>query len=298
MNPSLQCFDFQELPVRVVERDGQPWFVATDVCRVLEIANNRDAVAALDEDERADVGITDTSSNGSTQRRAMVAVSESGLYALIFKSRKPQAKVFRKWVTSEVLPALRSAGRYEMAGGEAVEVTSLLRFVETTCAGWSLERQMDFGQTARRYAKAMGVVFQVGADPEMGRVFVFPRPMLERVHRSYSHQALLPDSAAVEFERLLEAFLVHDPSGVRHAPDVVRGMAKSMKLFPGVFGSNASLESERSGFGLLCHRFNGYKFPSGAQLCVWGVGMRRRYQINRLVREQSAAVLQDEGRAA
>lgn len=103
---------FNGLSVRVFGTSENPLFVAADVCRILEIANPRDAVSSLEDDEKADVGITDASSNGVTQRRTVNAVTESGLYALIFKSRKPEAKAFRKWVTGEVLPAIRKTGNY------------------------------------------------------------------------------------------------------------------------------------------------------------------------------------------
>lgn len=104
----LRPFVFDEALVRVSQDgNGDPWFVAKDVCRVLEIENHRDAVSRLDDDERG-VGITDTPSG----RQEMLTVSESGLYALVFRSRKPEARRFRKWVTSEVLPALRRAGAY------------------------------------------------------------------------------------------------------------------------------------------------------------------------------------------
>lgn len=108
---NLTTFDFRSMAVRVMERGGQPWFVAADVCRVLEIANSRDAIAALDDDEKG-VGSADTP--GGSQKMSLI--SESGLYALIFKSRKPEAKAFRKWVTAEVLPAIRETGRYEAPG--------------------------------------------------------------------------------------------------------------------------------------------------------------------------------------
>ena len=108
---NLTTFDFRESAVRVLVKDAQPWFVAADVCRVLEIANSRDAIASLDEDEKG-VGNADT--HGGSQK--MNLISESGLYALVFKSRKPEAKAFRKWVTAEVLPALRETGRYQTDG--------------------------------------------------------------------------------------------------------------------------------------------------------------------------------------
>lgn len=90
---------------------GAPWFVAADVCKVLAVANNRDAIARLDDDERG-VGIIDTRSG----KQEMGIINESGLYSLILTSRKPEAKTFKRWVTSEVLPALRQHGRYCMAG--------------------------------------------------------------------------------------------------------------------------------------------------------------------------------------
>lgn len=109
-------FDFNGAAVRVIDRDGEPWFVLADVCRVLELANSRDAAARLDTDEKADVGITDTSSSGVTQQRQMTIINESGLYSLILTSRKPEAKAFKKWVTSEVLPKIRKTGSYVAAG--------------------------------------------------------------------------------------------------------------------------------------------------------------------------------------
>lgn len=88
--------------------NNNPWFVAKDVCQILGIANHKDAVSRLDDDERDGVGITDPIGRQQT----VTAVSESGLYALIFQSRKPEARKFRKWVTSEVLPSIRKTGMY------------------------------------------------------------------------------------------------------------------------------------------------------------------------------------------
>ncbi len=98
--------------VRVVMRDDEPWFVAKDVCKVLDIvwkgSDSTGPLGSLDEDER---GIVSADTPGGHQK--MVIISESGLYAFVFRSRKPQAKRFRKWVTSEVLPSIRKTGRYE-----------------------------------------------------------------------------------------------------------------------------------------------------------------------------------------
>lgn len=87
---------------------GEPLFVAKDLCEVLGLSKYRDAVARLDDDERGMPVVMDTP--GGPQE--LTTVNESGLYALIFQSRKPEAKLFKKWVTSEVLPSIRKYGYY------------------------------------------------------------------------------------------------------------------------------------------------------------------------------------------
>lgn len=106
----VEVFNFsqEKASIRVRLINGEPWFVAKDVCQVLGIANHKDAVSRLDDDERQGVGITDPLGIRQTAN----AVSESGLYSLIFQSRKPEARKFRKWVTSEVLPSIRKKGFY------------------------------------------------------------------------------------------------------------------------------------------------------------------------------------------
>jgi hypothetical protein len=117
MSAEIIPFDFEEQAVRVVMHDDEPWFVAADVCRVLELVNRHDAVSRLDDDERDAVGITDTIG----REQQMTVISESGLYALILTSRKEAARRFRKWITAEVLPAIRRTGRYEHPAAVAPE---------------------------------------------------------------------------------------------------------------------------------------------------------------------------------
>lgn len=114
-NSNVIPFDFRGYSVRAVTINGEPWFVAADVCRVLEVANTSQAMHALDDDERSMFNI-------GRQGEANI-VNESGLYTLILRSRdavkkgsKPHA--FRKWVTAEVLPAIRKHGRYEDVTGK------------------------------------------------------------------------------------------------------------------------------------------------------------------------------------
>ena len=99
----------EKAPIRVQVINGETWFVAKDVCDNLGINKYRDAFTRLDDDERVYV-LVDTL--GGPQR--VVAVNESGLYSLVFQSRKPGAKKFRKWVTMDVLPSIRKTGGYSV----------------------------------------------------------------------------------------------------------------------------------------------------------------------------------------
>lgn len=278
---NLTTFDFNAAPVRVMMRDDQPWFVAADVCRVLEIANPRDAVSGLDEDEKMTVANTDGHSGQRGGAQSFNLISESGLYALAFKSRKPEAKTFRKWVTAEVLPALRQTGKYEVLKAQAKEERiSLWHFVREVGASWSLERQIDFGRTARRWVKSMGVLFEVDTVQGLGRVFTFPRSILEDLRRDFLRVNALPDSDTAEFEKLLEA--AWRMCGTEPIlPETMRGLAKTLGLFPSIFQDNTSLASERSGFGRLVERFDGAPFPNGLAL---NRVMRpaRRYQLQQV----------------
>ena len=175
---SLSIFDFQTQPVRVFDRAGKPWFVAADVCRVLDIANSRDAVAMLDEDEKG-VGITDTLGG----RQNLTLISESGLYALIFKSRKENAKTFRKWVTSEVLPQIRKTGSYESqpaaAQPQLCHTTTLPAFLEShpTAHALPLRDQIRLASLCKQLGKALGVVARQAEDPRYGTVAAWPEAL-------------------------------------------------------------------------------------------------------------------------
>lgn len=107
-------FNFESHTIRAINRDGDIWFVAADVGAVLELTNVRASVALLDDDEKG-VNTIDTPSG----KQEMSIINESGLYALILRSRKPEAKRFRKWVTSEVLPAIRKTGSYSLTISKA-----------------------------------------------------------------------------------------------------------------------------------------------------------------------------------
>lgn len=104
----LQIFNYNSNQVRTVQRYGEPWFVLKDVCQVLGISNHKMTAQRLDLDEVSQADLTD--SIGRQQETTII--NESGLYNVIIRSDKPEAKPFRKWVTSEVLPSIRKHGAY------------------------------------------------------------------------------------------------------------------------------------------------------------------------------------------
>jgi len=113
MQNTLQVFENQEYgKIRVIDVKGNPWWVLKDVCDAIGIRNVTDTAKRLDDDEKAELDSIEVSSNGTKQRRKRVVISESGLYAVILRSDKPNARDFRKWITSEVLPSIRKHGAY------------------------------------------------------------------------------------------------------------------------------------------------------------------------------------------
>lgn len=118
-NPAaILPYQFEKHEVRALTIDGDPWFVAKDVCAVLDLGTEQ--IRRLDDDEK---GLRKVQTPGGTQEMAII--SESGLYTLIIRSNKPQAKPFRKWVTAEVLPSIRKTGGYAVdagAGGNRTDI--------------------------------------------------------------------------------------------------------------------------------------------------------------------------------
>lgn len=108
--------DFEGHGVRVIKIKGDPWFVASDVCRVLEFGNISQTLSRLDDDEKDNVITNDVVGRS----RELAIVSEAGLYNLIFTSRKAEAKRFKRWVVHEVLPAIRKTGTYSIQAQDAI----------------------------------------------------------------------------------------------------------------------------------------------------------------------------------
>lgn len=139
----LQVFNSTEFgQVRTMVINGSPWFVAKDVCECLGITKHRDAVSRLDGDER---GSVEVDTLGGTQQ--MAAVNEYGLYNLVLSSRKPSAKAFKRWITHEVIPAIRKHGAY-MTGETLEQALTSPDFLIR------LATELKTEQEARRLAEA------------------------------------------------------------------------------------------------------------------------------------------------
>ena len=108
----LQVFNFEELPVRTMNIDGEPYFVGSDVAKILGYLKPANAIANHVDDE--DKTTTLIQGTGSKYKSKAVIINESGLYSLIFSSKLESAKRFKRWVTSEVLPAIRKTGTYQV----------------------------------------------------------------------------------------------------------------------------------------------------------------------------------------
>lgn len=105
----LTPFAYGSQPVRTILIDGEPWFVASDICGILELDHVHKALDRVDQADRTQIPV-----RSGGQNRPMWAVNESGMYELVIRSDKPEARRFRRWITSEVLPSIRKTGRYEV----------------------------------------------------------------------------------------------------------------------------------------------------------------------------------------
>jgi Prophage antirepressor len=117
MNNTIQRFNFNNLQVRTVILNNEPWFVAGDVAHVLELSNTSSAVSKLEDDERSKFNLG--------RQGNVNIVNEYGLYNLILASRKPSAKKFQRWVTHEVLPQIRKTGSYSIMSQQQVDESDI-----------------------------------------------------------------------------------------------------------------------------------------------------------------------------
>lgn len=155
--------EYNNKTIRTVMVLGDPWFVAADVCKILALRDASQTLHGkrgedgLDEDEKDTYNVRTL---GGVQK--MLCVNESGLYSLIFKSRKPEAKAFRKWVTSEVLPALRKDGFYSLTNDGSHEI-----------ADWELKR-------SRSRVRLLKLLVDLERQPKPGLEYLTVSEFLKR----------------------------------------------------------------------------------------------------------------------
>lgn len=172
----LVIFDYNNKEMRTVQLNGEPWFVLKDVCQVLDLGSPHKVAERLDEDEWNQIPVTDSLG----RQQSTTIINESGLYAVILRSDKPEAKPFRKWVTSEVLPSIRKTGRYEAR--PVSEVDRLLADAQERTARVS-EGKFWTG-LAEKYTGTWSQVLDAYATKAVAGEFVLPLP--ELAEKTYS----------------------------------------------------------------------------------------------------------------
>lgn len=152
-NRDIEIFKNEEFgEIRAVTIDNEPWFVAADVCRALEIGNPTMALSRLDEDEKMTLSLTEGHSGQRGGAQSMNIVNEYGLYNLILGSRKPEAKNFKRWITHEVIPSIRKHGAY------ATEVT-IDNILKNPDFGIQLLKELKEEREARELAEEHAKAF-------------------------------------------------------------------------------------------------------------------------------------------
>lgn len=146
--------------LRVLLIDGDPWFVAADVCGILGINNPSDTVKRLDEDEYQQVPLSLVSNDPSDSKRKVTLVSEPGLYGLVMGSRKAEARTFKRWVKHEVLPEIRKTGGYGQRALSRMELLELAMSAEkeAMAARGELERMQPAIEAHAQYMRANNTV--------------------------------------------------------------------------------------------------------------------------------------------
>lgn len=223
-------FQYSGRSVRAVAIAGDPWFVARDVCAELDIVNVSDAVSTLDDDEK---GVVTADTLGGPQQIRIV--SEAGLYSLILRSRKPEAKAFKRWVTHEVLPAIRKTGQYSVTSVGRRELAEMViaeadradqaeaKLIQQAPAVEAFETYMD----ADNAIKMGAVANQLGIGRNTMMRELRDAKVLQRDNRPYQRYAHHFKVVATTYEASDETRATHTtyvkPSGVELIRRVLSG---------------------------------------------------------------------------
>ena len=188
---NIRIFNYNSVEVRTIQKDGETWFVLRDVCNVLGLGTPARVAERLDTDEVSQTHITDSMG----RQQEMTIINESGLYNVILRSDKPEAKPFRKWVTSEVLPTIRRHGMYatpdtveKMLADPDTTIKLLETIKQERAARLALEAQAEADKPKVLFADAVSashtsilvgdlakLLRQNGVDIGQNRLFSFLR---------------------------------------------------------------------------------------------------------------------------
>jgi prophage antirepressor-like protein len=156
---------FEDKNIRIVNQEnGDVWFVAKDVCNALGLTHITKTLSKLDEDEKLNVLLVH-----SAQNRKYIAVSESGLYKIIFQSNKPKAKAFTNWVTKEVLPSIRKYGKYESNVITAHE--RILRIIKEKKEEYEMIKGEKLGLAKRERELRQEIKYLINSNPAQLQLF-------------------------------------------------------------------------------------------------------------------------------
>ena len=152
MNNSVLSFNFNQNQIQVINKDGEAWFIASEIAAMFGYRDSHNLTRILDDDEADTHNMSIRSENGIKQSRTVTIINESGFYHAAFKSRKPEVRPFRKWVTSEVLPAIRKTGGYQItAKTTADDRTGLRQAVAALVGRKGIDYSTAYGMIHQRF---------------------------------------------------------------------------------------------------------------------------------------------------
>lgn len=216
MDNQIQIFNFNSSAVRVIEKDGQPWWVAKDVCEVLDLSNPTVALQRLDNDEVAKFNL------GGLHGEANI-VNEFGLYSLILGSRKPDAKQFKRWITHEVIPSIRKTGSYAVSS-LSTELQAIFALDQRTqefdqrLSHVENNTTINYGQQRQLAQAGNQVVISIlgGSDSASYRNRSLRNKTysaLWRDHKDYFQTNSMRDTLVKDFDKALERVNAWAPQG-------------------------------------------------------------------------------------
>lgn len=251
----IQIFNYNSSEVRTIQKDGEPWFVLKDVCQVLGMHNSRMVADRLDADEK---GVSQIDTLGGKQE--MTIINESGLYNVILRSDKPEAKPFRKWVTSEVLPTIRRHGMYatpdtveKMLADPDTTIKLLETIKQERAARLALESQAEADKPKVLFADAVSashtsilvgelakLLKQNGVPIGQNRLFMFLRDngyLIKRTGNDYN----MPTQRSMErgWFKIKER-TVQEPNGSISVKKTTLVTGKGQQYFINLFLSGAA----------------------------------------------------------